>query len=154
MLRKQKIYEKVKELCEKQIETNEQAIGVSASELVDLLNLKRPNISADLNELADERKLVKIKGKTVMYLPLKNGSAEIEPTVSSIFDKIIGATSSLKGAIQQAKAAIMYPPAGHHTLIVGDTGVGKSMFAESMYLYAKEIGKLDRYKRFVELLHH
>lgn len=40
--------------------------------------------------------------------------------------------------IQQAKAAILYPPRGLHTLILGETGVGKSMFAEAMYNFAIE----------------
>lgn len=51
---------------------------------------------------------------------------------------MIGADLSLNVPIQQAKAAILYPPNGLHTLILGETGVGKSMFAELMYNFAKE----------------
>ncbi|TDX37572.1 sigma 54 modulation protein [Halanaerobium congolense] len=40
--------------------------------------------------------------------------------------------------MQQAKAAILYPPNGLHTLLLGETGVGKSMFAELMYNFAVE----------------
>jgi transcriptional regulator with AAA-type ATPase domain len=39
---------------------------------------------------------------------------------------------------QQAKASVIYPANGLHCLILGETGVGKSMFAELMYRFAIE----------------
>lgn len=51
---------------------------------------------------------------------------------------MIGSEDSLKVSIQQAKAAILYPPNGLHSLILGRTGTGKSLFAECMYQFAKE----------------
>ncbi|KYC69030.1 hypothetical protein B4099_0782 [Heyndrickxia coagulans] len=39
--------------------------------------------------------------------------------------------------VEQAKAAVLYPPHGLHTLIVGQTGVGKTLFANLMFNYAK-----------------
>lgn len=59
-----------------------------------------------------------------------------------IFSEIIGGDDSLKNQISQAKAAILYPPNGLHTLILGPTGVGKTTFAEVMYKYAVEAGTL------------
>lgn len=56
----------------------------------------------------------------------------------SILDNIIGAKSSLKEQVSKAKAAILYPPNGLHTLIIGPTGVGKSTFAEMMYKFGVE----------------
>lgn len=56
----------------------------------------------------------------------------------SSFSNIIGAEGSLKPYIKQAKAAMLYPPHGLHTLILGPTGVGKSELAESMYKFSKE----------------
>lgn len=50
--------------------------------------------------------------------------------------KIIGYHGSLKNAISQAEAAVLYPPHGLHTLLLGPSGVGKSFFAESMYNFA------------------
>ncbi|AGX42797.1 sigma 54-interacting transcriptional regulator [Clostridium saccharobutylicum] len=50
--------------------------------------------------------------------------------------KIIGYHGSLKNAISQAEAAVLYPPHGLHTLLLGPSGVGKSFFAESMYKFA------------------
>ena len=58
------------------------------------------------------------------------------------FSKIIGADLSLKTQIQQAKAAVLYPPNGLHTLIIGETGVGKSFLAEQMYHYAEDKDKI------------
>ena len=57
-----------------------------------------------------------------------------------VFNDIIGYDDSLKKQINQAKAAILYPPNGLHTLILGPTGVGKTTFAEAMYKYAIEMG--------------
>ncbi|MBL4930463.1 sigma 54-interacting transcriptional regulator [Clostridium paridis] len=52
------------------------------------------------------------------------------------FNKLIGSNGSLKNKIDLAKAAILYPPNGLHTLIYGGTGVGKSELAECMYEFA------------------
>ncbi|MCR1898279.1 sigma 54-interacting transcriptional regulator [Irregularibacter muris] len=60
--------------------------------------------------------------------------------IDCILNNMIGATESMKGPIELAKAAIIYPPRGLHTLIVGQTGVGKSIFAEAMYDYAVKSG--------------
>lgn len=54
------------------------------------------------------------------------------------FATMIGAKGTLKAAIQQAQAAVLYPPHGLHTLFFGATGVGKSSMAEAMYQFAVE----------------
>ncbi|WP_102399258.1 sigma 54-interacting transcriptional regulator [Haloimpatiens massiliensis] len=59
------------------------------------------------------------------------------------FNQLIGSHSSLLTQIEQAKAALMYPPKGLHTLLLGESGVGKSTFALAMYQYAKINKKLD-----------
>uniref|UniRef100_UPI00262EC8D5 sigma 54-interacting transcriptional regulator n=1 Tax=Clostridium sp. TaxID=1506 RepID=UPI00262EC8D5 len=83
----------------------------------------------------------KSESRPVLYsLKKDNYSIEkpnIESKVSNL-DIIVGADLSLKKVIQQAKAAILYPPRGLHTILLGETGVGKSMFAELMYEFAKE----------------
>ncbi len=53
-----------------------------------------------------------------------------------LFSKFIGFDGSLKNQISKAKAAVIYPPKGLHTLIYGPSGVGKSFLAELMYHYA------------------
>ena len=51
------------------------------------------------------------------------------------FADIIGADGSLKQVVKLAKAAALYPPYGLHTLIVGETGVGKSQLVEGMHQF-------------------
>ena len=71
------------------------------------------------------------------------------PEELSAFNRIIGFDGSLKAQIQQAKAAILYPPNGLHTLILGPTGVGKSNLAEAMYEFALETGTLQKDAPFI-----
>ncbi len=59
-------------------------------------------------------------------------------TVATSFDTLIGSNEGLKVAIQQAKAAILYPPRGLHTLLHGPSGVGKTTFARLMHAFALE----------------
>lgn len=61
---------------------------------------------------------------------------------SGSFEDLIGVDESLSEAVFRAKSAVLYPPNGLHTLITGPTGVGKSLFAQCMYEYAKRTGVL------------
>ncbi|MDF2678976.1 MAG: system transcriptional activator [Brevibacillus sp.] len=65
------------------------------------------------------------------------------------FASLIGAKSTLKSAIQQAQAAVLYPPHGLHTLFFGATGVGKSRMAEAMYQFAVEQQVMKKNAPFV-----
>ncbi|MBB6217413.1 transcriptional regulator with AAA-type ATPase domain/transcriptional regulatory protein LevR [Anaerosolibacter carboniphilus] len=65
------------------------------------------------------------------------------------FSNIIGSEGSLKTCIQLAQAAILYPPHGLHTLILGATGVGKSELAAAMYEFAKESKVIQSNASFV-----
>jgi len=78
-----------------------------------------------------------------------NGPNDDYLTEKSVLDNIIGARESLKVQIEQAKAAILYPPDGLHSIIVGPTGVGKTTFAEAMYRYALEVKKIPPAAPFV-----
>ncbi|KXS45846.1 MAG: transcriptional antiterminator [Candidatus Frackibacter sp. T328-2] len=66
-----------------------------------------------------------------------------------ILANLIGNEGSLKTQVQQAQAAIIYPPNGLHTLILGPTGVGKTMFAELMHRFAIETERLTNDAPFV-----
>ncbi|SET22552.1 sigma 54 modulation protein [Enterococcus malodoratus] len=61
--------------------------------------------------------------------------ATVKVVKKDAFSGIIGSQRSLSMQVEQAKAAAMYPPIGLHTLIVGETGVGKSILAEAMYKF-------------------
>lgn len=123
---------------------SQNAEGYTAEVLAQALNIDRANASRHLNQLVQEGKLSKDMGRPVRYMLITETSEkkhfqtvfQVEKKYS--LDALIGAKKSLLVPIQQAKAAILYPPRGLHTLILGETGVGKSMFAELMYQFAKE----------------
>ncbi|MGM9974588.1 MAG: sigma 54-interacting transcriptional regulator, partial [Clostridiaceae bacterium] len=125
------VYEKIKELYHDK--------GVSASELAEVMTLERANVSKDLNRLHEEGKLIKLKGKPVLFA-LKGEEEEEE---ISTLDSFLKLNPSLYTAGEQAKASILYPPKKMNMFILGDTGVGKSMFAELIHKYAQEMKVMD-----------
>lgn len=70
-------------------------------------------------------------------------------SISHAFDSLIGSKGSLKPQIELAKAAILYPKNGLHTLIYGPTGVGKSEMAECMYRFAIEFNTKKKDSPFI-----
>lgn len=133
--------------------SGEEKRGISAIELSREMNLDRATISRYLNDLYKEGRVTKIEGRPVLYKAiLEDDSLEDELGMDlekNCLDSLVGANDSLQIPIQQAKAAIFYPPNGLHTLILGETGVGKSMFAEAMYGFAKESKTLGEDSPFV-----
>jgi transcriptional regulator with AAA-type ATPase domain len=135
--------------------------GLDAQEIADALGILRNNVSKELNALFREDRIVKFGGRPVRYFeraalekllgaPLPAGPLAYESVAAcekeltaqqqpeeNPFDALIGAHRSLKRQVEQAKAAILYPPDGLHTLIVGQTGVGKTLFAHLMFAYGK-----------------
>lgn len=65
------------------------------------------------------------------------------------FHALIGFMGSMRNQVEQGKAAILYPPKGLHTLIVGQTGVGKTMFARLMYNYGKYMKRFSEQAPFI-----
>ncbi|WP_019555530.1 sigma 54-interacting transcriptional regulator [Propionispira raffinosivorans] len=65
-----------------------------------------------------------------------------QPNDNDVFCHIIGFNGSIFPKIMQAKAAILYPPNGLHTLIIGQTGTGKSQLAMAMFEFAKSIERV------------
>jgi len=126
---------KINEIYETLIKLEDSEKGVSAIGLSEYMKLDRANISRYLNQLCNDNLIEKINGRPVLYRAIKQ---EHKAVTANSLDIMIGAKLSLQVPIQQAKAAILYPPRGLHTLILGETGVGKSMFAELMYQFAKE----------------
>jgi transcriptional regulatory protein LevR/transcriptional regulator with AAA-type ATPase domain len=127
-----------------ELETPEK--GVTTAMLSSCLKLDRANVSRYLNQLCDENQIKKIDGRPVLYRSIKE---ELKPVIMNSLDVMVGANLSLQLPIQQAKAAILYPPRGLHTLILGETGVGKSMFAELMYQFAKESQMISENAPFI-----
>lgn len=132
--------------------------GVTTKEIAEVLGIQRTNSSKDLNQLVREGKLLKTDGRPVRYIYQKNVAyeqptakhvisykeervpvekARIQIDTKDIFAKIIGANGSMKNSVEQAKAAILYPPRGLNCLITGPTGSGKTYFAHAMFHFAK-----------------
>ncbi|CUH94593.1 hypothetical protein P22_0659 [Propionispora sp. 2/2-37] len=80
---------------------------------------------------------------------LAEAQQEQEQTGYAAFGNLIGINGSLEMQVQQAKAAMLYPPNGLHTLILGETGVGKSEMAEAMYKFAVESKRLSPDSPFI-----
>ncbi|EML5752898.1 sigma 54-interacting transcriptional regulator [Citrobacter freundii] len=143
-----------------------QTQGITTEQISDTLGYLRSNVSFDLNKLTEDGMIIKIKKRPVRFIDKQKveellGVCLRGPVVyhdvheilkqydvkvlhdkplseSNVFSEMIGCDSSLKNPVEQAKAAVMYPPYGLPTLIIGATGVGKSLFARLMYDYAKD----------------
>jgi len=81
--------------------------------------------------------------------PKQSGMDPETITPDDPFYDIIGRGESMKSVIMQAKAAMLYPPKGLHTMIYGEPGVGKSDLAEKMYEFAKQSGTISEKAPFV-----
>ena len=66
-----------------------------------------------------------------------------------VFCGVIGFDGGLKNQINQAKAAVLYPPSGLNTLIIGASGSGKTFLAETMYRFALQKKVLEDRAPFV-----
>ena len=146
--------------------------GTTALEVANLLGISRANTSLELNKLVRDGRAIKVTTYPVRFLPketievlLDRDLQEITEleTISDLdaphqtdkpvaeaylsnsknpFDQIIGHDTSLKQVISQAKAAVYYPPSGLHMLLLGQTGTGKTFFAEKTYEYSLYEGLL------------
>lgn len=152
----------IKALRDWTLEDVKKTIGVTASEISGELDILRNNVSLELNNLYRQGKMIKVNGRPVHYIPreileeilrrpldkgpieVNNISELIQQKPTNPFEKVIGYDNSLKSQIDKAKAAILYPPNGLCTLIIGETGVGKTMFANTMYEYAKYTNRIDK----------
>lgn len=110
--------------------------GIDALTLSNLLDMSRANVSHELNSLCKEGKVNKSNTRPVKFFINKTEEGQ---TVENELDKLSKNNISMLSAIEQAKASVLYPPKGMNCLILGETGVGKSMFASLMYNYAVEM---------------
>ncbi len=134
------------------------AEGVTAEEIADELQIDRSNVSRILNQLYKEGKCRKKKSRPVLFYPIASklstadtmsGKREVSAIDVSRFQRFSESNPSLFQQIEQGKAAILYPPHGMHTLLLGKTGVGKSMFAKLLYEYGVDAGKFAPSAPFV-----
>ncbi|ENC0772284.1 sigma 54-interacting transcriptional regulator, partial [Shigella flexneri] len=139
--------------------------GLHSQQLAEQLGLLRNNVSQELNHLCRQGVVIKLKTHPVRFLPKDFAEKYfvytkqndewtfIRPDVAADsedpFIRLIGHASSLREQVVQAKAAILYPPHGLHTLITGQTGVGKSLFASLMFEYARSSAILNKDAPFI-----
>lgn len=71
---------------------------------------------------------------TVFYAKTRTQSSKQQ---DNPFESIIGHDGSLATSIKLAKAAVLYPPKGLNTLIIGESGVGKNLLAKTMFEFGK-----------------
>ncbi|MEI5992741.1 sigma 54-interacting transcriptional regulator [Candidatus Enterococcus mansonii] len=117
----------------------------TASEIATQLNITRANVSSDLNQLV-KLGLAKKKGTKPVYF---FSTAPKKKNEQNVLDEFIKKSPSLFHCGEQAKAAVLYPPNGMHILLTGETGVGKSMFAELIFNYANSKQKMKADSNFI-----
>ncbi|MDF7639643.1 sigma 54-interacting transcriptional regulator [Lactobacillus sp. ESL0791] len=167
MYRKEKIYQALTEYTSNvdNLSLTNTKSAMSTADLADLLHMDRANCSKELNELFKEKLIIKVDGRPIRYFPVKKIESLLNITVKNFevaelgeflkqkkedsFDTLIGNNESLKLAVDKAKAAMIYPKHGLNTILSGETGVGKTMFAQLMYKFAKSNGVLDTDAPFV-----
>ncbi|HWQ74551.1 MAG TPA: sigma 54-interacting transcriptional regulator, partial [Syntrophomonas sp.] len=149
--------------------------GVTAQDIEQAFSMYRSNASALLNAMVKKGRLIKIESRPVYFLSaetlseylgnspkhftysaddffnlFKNYAISSIPTEAPSFSKdafdiIIGSRASLAEQVNQAKAAISYPPHGLHTLIIGESGTGKTLFSKAMHNFGlKALGKTEK----------
>ena len=106
--------------------------GVETHTIAQALGKQRSNISAALNDLIKEGKLIKTSTRPVLYrLP----EPVTEPGKDTGAGIVVGINGSLRSAFQQAKAAIRYPRNPLSILISAKSGCGTSFFVNAIHRY-------------------
>ncbi|HCM90528.1 MULTISPECIES: sigma-54-dependent transcriptional regulator [Vagococcus] len=161
MKRIDKVYEYIKEQTKDlDGESLRENSGVTTNQLSEALGIQRSNASKDLNCLVREGLIDKMDGRPVRYVcksvfrhkpfskyvesyrevsaPVPKSRKKEEIKSKDIFKRVVGSYGSMKNSTEQAKAAILYPPRGLNSLIIGPTGSGKTFFAHTMFQFAKQ----------------
>lgn len=162
--KKQKIIEALDSMTMIKTEDGQSIIlndGATASKIGKELGIARNVISQELNKLCEEDKALKIKSRPVLFYSKaviegvilqevrKNVWASKEELIDflntiirknnqikeDVFSRLIGFEGSLKPCIKKAKSAVVYPPNGLHLMLSGESGVGKTLFAETLHEY-------------------
>ena len=172
---KEKIYEFIKQQS-KQVDAEMIQFGFNgfdAAIIQKALGCSRDCVQTHTKELVQEHRLIRIAGRPVRYFDMERLTELKQGTIPELdysdlhsalvyteeeinrdvdcFASLIGARDSLKQCLEKAKAAMIYPPNGLHTLLHGPTGVGKTMLAEMMFEFASANHILKENARFVVL---
>ncbi len=140
----------------------------TASCLAEKLSASRNVVSQYLNEYVNDKLMVKVNTRPVLFFSkaslcnecdsLKDSYDSLDDLKSAVsknsnrsisFTKLIGHQGSLNSIIQHCKSAITYPGSGLPILLLGNTGVGKSLIAQTMYEYGCEKNVFSESSRFI-----
>lgn len=158
MERKQKVLLTLDKICQKKgyVPSKSLEIGFTAEEVGKEAGISRSNVSGELNKLVREGLVIKFSGRPVRFVTrwfwekIKDKGVEVPQfNGDDPFKQLVGWDLSLKVPIEQAKAALLYPPHGLHCLIIGPTGTGKTLFARIMFQYAQNVGRVAREAQLV-----
>ena len=147
--------------------------GIDAIEISEALKILRNNVNKELEELLSKGKIVRFNGNPEKYFGKNRLEEMLGTSINEIslnledvfnmmsskknnidndpFEYLIGAETTLKNQIEKAKESILHLPKSLHTLIIGETGVGKTLFANKMYEYGKYKGKFTDESPFIVL---
>lgn len=134
MSRIEKIYQYIQQLPS--------GATASAQQVANALGIDRANASSDLNNLVKKKRLLKHGSRPVLF-------SCPAPNKETYIDSFTQKNPSLKAGLEQAKAAVLYPPRRMHILLSGETGVGKSMFAELIYTFSQEQKRISPHAKFI-----
>lgn len=142
----------------------------STEEIAQYFSVERTQASRALNQLVSSNTLFKINTRPVLfslkeffqkkyrieiveeYDSLETFQTKLNSISSErVFEKMIGYNSSLSEAVEQLKTAVFYPNNGLPVLLMGETGVGKSYFAQIMDEYMVRENVLQEDSPFLTL---
>ncbi|GEA92467.1 hypothetical protein PDA01_03600 [Pediococcus damnosus] len=150
---RERVIESLKTLSLALLDNNE--LGVSANTIAQKIDIQRSTVSLYLNELVRNKEAIKINTRPVYFLDAniyQNNKDKLSRITEYIenketeqgnqdpFDELVGSDGSLKDVVDQIKSAVIYPPRGLSTLLVGESGVGKSFIAQLAYKFAQQKG--------------
>lgn len=122
--------------------------GLATKEVAEALNMQRSNVSALLNELVKEGRLIKTNTRPVIYTLADNESRQVK---DSALSQLIGANGSLKNAVQLAKAAVLYPTTSLNVLLSSKPGCGTTYFALLIYKFAIEQDIINKEGPYIKI---
>lgn len=180
MKRKDVVYAELKRLSaqiNEDIVKTSLSIGFDAELIGNNVGIARNTVSKELNSLCDEKLIIKVKSRPVLFIDRKALEnllkCEIDDSFCEVKDiseifynygfrsddakqidkdpfmKLIGHDKSLKDAIGKTKATVLYPPNGLNIILTGHSGVGKSYFAEITHKFAQAMSISEKEIPFV-----
>ncbi len=162
MTNKENINIKLKELSIKM--DVEKDYGVTANDIAQCLGIQRNIVSHLLNKLNKEGLAIKINTRPVYFIhqeiyeerksKMKLVSKYLDSNTkdtgdNEAFKNLVGFDGSLKYVVDQCKSAVLYPTNGLTILLVGSSGVGKSLLAQTIFEYARSENVIVKNSPFI-----